>query len=275
MRTWTRGLPAGRCLRRSHHSVTAGLLLCLLSAAGCEHPGGASDATISAGVGTSSQFPLRVENCGLVEEFLSPPKRAVTLNQQATEMLLALSLEDRIVGSAWLDDEIQPRYRAQYDAIPVLSERYPSLEVLLAARPDFVYGGFASAFAQEEGRSRDDLHRRGIPTYLAAESCAGGPVTIDTVYDDLRNLGAIFGAPERAESTIAEMRTSIAETQAKLPPGERLHVLKRGAVVASGAPEEVLTPERIRDVYGVRAEVEVHPATGRLHIVFLPAKEGS
>jgi iron complex transport system ATP-binding protein len=51
---------------------------------------------------------------------------------------------------------------------------------------------------------------------------------------------------------------------------DQLYVLQRGAVVASGSPETVLTPELIAEVYGVRAEVALHPTLDRLHIVFLP-----
>lgn len=50
-----------------------------------------------------------------------------------------------------------------------------------------------------------------------------------------------------------------------------LFVLKAGRLVASGAPGTVLTSALIREVYGVRAEVEPHPATGRPHVVFLPS----
>lgn len=51
---------------------------------------------------------------------------------------------------------------------------------------------------------------------------------------------------------------------------DRLYVLKAGTIVASGTPEQVLTPRLIDEVYGVRAEVAPHPLTGRLHVVFLP-----
>lgn len=51
-----------------------------------------------------------------------------------------------------------------------------------------------------------------------------------------------------------------------------LYVLKAGALVASGRPETVLTSGLIRDVYGVRADVTVHPVTGRPHVVFLPQR---
>ncbi|MDH6522988.1 iron complex transport system ATP-binding protein [Streptomyces sp. SAI-135] len=49
---------------------------------------------------------------------------------------------------------------------------------------------------------------------------------------------------------------------------DRLHVLCAGTVVASGPPREVLTPELIGEVFGVRAAVVDHPLTGDLLIAF-------
>jgi iron complex transport system ATP-binding protein len=46
-----------------------------------------------------------------------------------------------------------------------------------------------------------------------------------------------------------------------------LVLLKDGRVLASGPTDEVLTPERIRALYGVDAEVGRHPVTGRLTVV--------
>ena len=53
---------------------------------------------------------------------------------------------------------------------------------------------------------------------------------------------------------------------------DRLYVLKNGRIVLSGTPEEVLTPENIYNVYGVRSSVEKHPITGKLSITYLPAE---
>ena len=46
-----------------------------------------------------------------------------------------------------------------------------------------------------------------------------------------------------------------------------LVLLKDGQVLASGATDDVLTPDRIRALYGVEADVTRHPATRRLTIV--------
>ena len=44
---------------------------------------------------------------------------------------------------------------------------------------------------------------------------------------------------------------------------DRLVMLHRGEVVAEGAPADVLTPERVRAVYGASVHVLSHPLTGR------------
>lgn len=51
---------------------------------------------------------------------------------------------------------------------------------------------------------------------------------------------------------------------------DRLYVLDGGRVVASGPPGEVLTEELLAEVYGVRAEVTVHPVTQAPTVVYLP-----
>ncbi|MFI6286593.1 ABC transporter ATP-binding protein [Streptomyces sp. NPDC051018] len=53
---------------------------------------------------------------------------------------------------------------------------------------------------------------------------------------------------------------------------DRVHVLNAGTVVASGAPGDVLTSELLAEVYRVRADVTVHPATGAPSITYLPSE---
>lgn len=51
---------------------------------------------------------------------------------------------------------------------------------------------------------------------------------------------------------------------------DHLVVLDQGRVAAAGRPDEVLTPALLTQVYGVDADVTVHPRTGRPHLWFHP-----
>ncbi|MEU0729913.1 ABC transporter ATP-binding protein [Streptomyces sp. NPDC006140] len=45
---------------------------------------------------------------------------------------------------------------------------------------------------------------------------------------------------------------------------DRIALLEAGRIVADGPPEDVLTPERLTAVYGIRIDVDTDPLTGRL-----------
>ncbi|WP_367047866.1 ABC transporter ATP-binding protein [Streptomyces sp. Je 1-332] len=45
---------------------------------------------------------------------------------------------------------------------------------------------------------------------------------------------------------------------------DRIALLDAGRIVADGAPEDVLRPERLSETYGIRIEVDTDPLTGRL-----------
>ncbi|MFC9974188.1 ABC transporter substrate-binding protein [Spirillospora sp. NPDC127200] len=176
------------------------LALAALVAAGCGgttvRPGAAA---------TAAGFPVTVANCGVTTTYKAPPRRAVTLNQHATEIMLALGLERSMVGTAYLDDAVLPEFAAAYRGIKVLAKEYPSDEALLSAEPDFVYGGFASAFDDKAGRGRAALGKAGVNTHLSVENCPAGPVTMEQVRAEVRDIGRIFGVGDRAERRITAM----------------------------------------------------------------------
>ncbi|MEM9774749.1 MAG: ABC transporter ATP-binding protein [Chloroflexota bacterium] len=51
---------------------------------------------------------------------------------------------------------------------------------------------------------------------------------------------------------------------------DRIYLLRDGQMLASGSPRDVLTPDLIKEAYGVHAEVGQHPITGQLHLAFAP-----
>ncbi|MFI6528351.1 ABC transporter substrate-binding protein [Streptomyces uncialis] len=173
---------------------------------------------------TAEGFPVTVTNCGVKTTYQRPPERAVTLNQHATEVLLALGLEKSMVGTAYLDDKILPEYQDAYEGIKVLSKEYPSFEVLLDAEPDFAYAGFASTFDEKEGRGRAALTKAGVNSYLNVEECPTGPVTMAMIDEELRAVGKIFGVPERAEREVRKAKATLGAVEKKLGDVDPLKV---------------------------------------------------
>lgn len=51
---------------------------------------------------------------------------------------------------------------------------------------------------------------------------------------------------------------------------DRLYVVKDGRILKAGTPEEVLSPESIYEIYGVRSDVTIHPVTKKVAITYLP-----
>ncbi|MEK4254428.1 MULTISPECIES: ABC transporter substrate-binding protein [Ureibacillus] len=151
-----------------------------------------------------------INNMGRTVKFTEPPKRAITLNQHATEIMLALGLQDSMVGTAYLDDQILPKFKDAYEKIPVLSKQYPSKEVFLAKEPDFAYAGWKSAFTEKTLGTVEELEELGIKRYIQESSNKVAP-TLEDVYKDIENIGRIFQVEAKANEVINQMKKDIEE----------------------------------------------------------------
>ena len=170
-----------------------------------------------AAIAAANAPPVTIENCGVSTTYTEPPPRVVTMNQAATELMLALGLQDRIVGTAFLDDAILPTFAGAYEKLPVLARGYPSREALLAVDPDLVFAAYSSAFTDQGVGSRTDL---GVSTYLSPSSCPGRDLAerlpVETLYREIRELGRIFGVVTRAEDLIASYERDLQSVQAQI-----------------------------------------------------------
>lgn len=208
--------------RAPRTSLTVPLVpLLLLTLAACGGPGGSDSGSGAEAKGGSPEgFPYTVTNCGVRTTFDRPPERTVTMNQHVTEIMLALGLEDRMTGTAYLDDKIVPEYKKAYDKIKVVAKEYPSKESLLAANPDFVYGGYSSAFDKTEGRERAALKESGVKTRLNVEGCRKD-IDVDALHQEFREVARTFGVPERAEALLKKQDKQLAATAKRLKGGEK------------------------------------------------------
>lgn len=190
------------------------LALGLLTA--CGSGGEESPDSGAAKSGSAEGFPVTVNSCGTKTTYDRPPERVVTIHQHPAELMIALGLEKSMVGTAFPDSAVLPEHREAYDKIPEIAKKEPSFEKVLEQEPDLVYGGYASAFAEKEGRSRKAFADAGIDTHLNREYCGKGTATMKDVYAELRTIGEIFGVEDRAKKLEAELKKGVGDVADKV-----------------------------------------------------------
>lgn len=135
--------------------------------------------------------------------YTSVPQRIVTVASPATEMLLALGLQDSIVGYAYQENVIPEKYAEVFNALTQISDGWDiSQELIMACEPDFMMFWNGDPIGSYEFLSANN-----ISTYTLTSDQDGA--TIESVYADFRAMGKIFGIEDRAEAVIAEMQAKI------------------------------------------------------------------
>lgn len=172
---------------------------------------------------TTDGYPVEVTTCGFTSTLDARPTRAITMNQGATEVALALGVEDQLAGTAYIDDAVPAKWKEAYDAVPVLSEKYPDHETVISAKPDFVYGSYISAYDDEAAGSQKQLEDLGIASMTSLFGCGDGdakPVggtTFETVWDEIDLVAKAFGVPERAEPIRTDQAAVLEDLAAEKP----------------------------------------------------------
>ncbi|KZE93300.1 Vitamin B12-binding protein [Agromyces sp. NDB4Y10] len=204
--------PARRAVRRSGAIVAAAASVALL--AGCAASADAGTDSQGTTDAAASGYPLTIDNCGTEVTFEQAPERVVTIKSSTLELLLALGLEDRIVGAAFTDGPVPEEYADAAEGIETLSDRVPSQEATLAAEPDLVFAGWESNLTAEGAGDRATLEQLGVRTYVAPAACQGegyrpDPLTFDGVFAGFEQAGEIFGVTDAAADLVAEQRAAL------------------------------------------------------------------
>ncbi|MER6308878.1 ABC transporter substrate-binding protein [Streptomyces sp. NPDC001657] len=182
--------------------------------------GGADPGPDAAGRGGAG-FPVRTADCkGTTTTFTAPPRRIVTSNASALEMLLRLGAGDRVIGTGFppgkgtLPADLDVRARK----VPVLGKHLIPKEKLLGSGADLYIDTFASMGhmgGAGDAPTDDEFAAAGIKhLYLASTACA--PMAkqpqrdLSGVEGDIRRLGAVTGTADRAEQLVAGMRAKVA-----------------------------------------------------------------
>ncbi|WP_445283820.1 ABC transporter substrate-binding protein [Streptomyces sp. DSM 118148] len=188
----------------------------LLTACGGASAGARPDEATGAG------YPLTIDNCGHEVTLKSAPRRAVSLNQGTTEILLTLGLADRMAGTATWTDPVMRGLEKANASVPRLADDAPSFEKVLDAEPDFVTASFVSTLGEGGVATREQFDELAVPTYVSPSDCAAGkdndsggdgsrgePLTLDAVYGEIGDLARAFGVEERGRELVAELKKRV------------------------------------------------------------------
>lgn len=178
---------------------------------------------LSLAASSAFAFPVTVDSCGKPLTFDAAPKRAVINDINMSKMAFALGLQPEIVGitgvSGWykLDDE----FKKEQGSIPELAPKYPTMENILSANPDFFFAGWYYGMKPGGEVTPDTLAEHGIKTLVLTESCVHldknrPAASMDLLFGDMEKLGKIFGKEAEAKKLVDGWKAQLAEIRAKV-----------------------------------------------------------
>ena len=152
-----------------------------------------------------TEFPFSLTTyMDMTVTFDHVPQRVIAANTNAADQLYAMGLQDKIIGVCYKNSTINPEYQEMYDAAPVIAQKAATLEQLVEAEPDFVYGR-SSAFSEKNGTTHDKLTSYGIASLSSIEGYKLG-ADVEDVYTDFENLGRIFDMQDKANEIVDGMK---------------------------------------------------------------------
>lgn len=151
-----------------------------------------------AACGSESSGVTLTDDLGREVSVPNNPKRIVSLGAPITEILYALDLGDRVVGTDDYSD-----YPAAAKSVPKLGSPWPgfSTETILNQEPDLILSS--------EGAIVQQLEPHGVPVFVIQ------PVDIAGIYEDIRLIGRISGKKKQASDLVDAMAARVNSVAAK------------------------------------------------------------
>ena len=186
------------------------LLALSLTISGCSNVKNNDKSTMSSSKSKTSndnEKNVVIENFGVTTTYDKVPERIVPLSYDAAQILVALGLEDKIVGVATAEgsyEDCLPEYQDKLSKLKVIVEGTPTFEVLLAEKPDFVYATVYS-FGKYGVAPVEDFQKEKINFYCINGTYSAEPNFSD-IYKDIEDLGRIFKKEDEAAKLIKNLK---------------------------------------------------------------------
>lgn len=231
-------------MSRSRLTLAAALTCSALAFTACATP------TTTGGAGASSAGTTTITNCGTQATFPSPAQRMYVYDGGMIAMALAVGAEKQVAAITGKEDDLQVLHQVYGKAAADLHNtgaKYPTLEGVLAERPDVMVAGYNYGFSESRNLMPEMLKEKGIAPYILSESCRpkAGEKTRGTMdpwlalKTDLSNLGAITGHSDKADAVNADIDTRLEALrqapQAQKKPVVLLYDSGKDSIFTSGS----------------------------------------
>lgn len=172
-----------------------------------------------------AQYPVTISNCGRTLTFDKAPSKVIAAYEPVLKVFLDLGLADRVSGQTKFNEPEPPLpagYAAAKKRIPVVSKdlSLPAKETMLSLGSDLVVVVQSGEFDAKAGRAtRGQLAKVGAASYVMSGWCTPenvGTATLQDTYDDILNLGRIFGISDRAEALVKRQQDEVAAATSKV-----------------------------------------------------------
>ena len=175
--------------------------------------------------GRAVAYPVSVQSCRDVVRFDAAPARPVVNDSTMGQTIIDLGLTRRFIGFGAVKRPLAqgvlkgPPADLAWIAQHQIADRYPSTEAILGADADFYFAGWMFGLNRSTGVTPTRLAGYRIKTYVLQESCIRigprPPISMETMYTDVRAIGRIFNVEDRAERLIAGLKQRTAAVVAR------------------------------------------------------------
>lgn len=164
-------------------------------------------------------YPMTFDNYGRTITITKKPEKVLTLGPNCTELFAALGLEDYVIGRSLINHSRGPlpEYADAVNKIPELNYASATREAILTSGADFIYA--LDWEIGEEGCNIEEVGSYGMTVYVNTAT------TLEAQFQEILDLGKIFGVEEKAEAYVADQKARIEAVQEKLKDQKPLNVL--------------------------------------------------
>ena len=142
------------------------------------------------------------------------PERVLCVYQGCIETMIALGLEDHVLASYGLDNEVKDEWKDGFAQMNYDESVFaPDKETVTLLEPDMIFS-WGSYFSDEKLGDVYEWNGKGVGTYINSNTARGGSRTLENEYTDILNIGRIFGVEEKAQALVDEMQAQVADTLA-------------------------------------------------------------